>query len=74
MLILIKLNIIRSDYYIEKWRYFVLGAFIFAAIATPPDVVTQLLMAGPIILLYASGIILCRFMERFDDIKKFLSS
>jgi Tat protein translocase TatC len=73
MLFLVKLNIVKSRFYIEHWRHFVLGAFIFAAVATPPDVVTQLLMAAPIILLYFSGIFVCQFVERIQEIKKFLT-
>ena len=72
MLFLTRLHIVTSDYYIKNWRYFILAAFIVSAILTPPDVVTQLLMAGPIIFLYFSGTILCRFVERIDHIKRFL--
>ena len=72
MLLLTRLHIVTSDYYIKNWRYFILTAFIIAAVLTPPDVVTQLLMAGPIVFLYVSGILLCRFVERINYIKRFL--
>lgn len=35
--------------------------FIVAAILTPPDVLTQLLMAGPLLLLYALSIVIVKF-------------
>ncbi len=41
---------------IKQWRIAVVVAFILAAILTPPDVITQALLAGPMILLYAISI------------------
>lgn len=53
---------------IEKLKqarpYVVVGAFIVAAIFTPPDVVSQLLLAIPLCLLYELGIILARFVVK----------
>ena len=37
-------------------RYAILGCFVVAAILTPPDVFSQLLMAGPLLLLYELSI------------------
>lgn len=37
---------------IKQWRIAVVVAFVLAAILTPPDVMTQALLAGPMILLY----------------------
>jgi len=45
-------------------KYAILLAFILAAILTPPDVFTQLLMAGPILMLYEVSIILVRVAEK----------
>ncbi len=42
---------------LRKFRKFaILGSFVVAAILTPPDVVSQCLMAGPLCLLYEIGI------------------
>jgi len=42
---------------LRAWRgYFIVGAFIVAAIITPPDVVSQLSLAIPMCLLYEAGI------------------
>ena len=73
MLILCKFGLVQTESYIENWRYSILVAFVCAAVLTPPDVVTQLLMAGPIITLYLTGILLCRFTERLQTIKAFLN-
>ncbi len=56
-----------------KARPFVIvGAFILAAIFTPPDVLSQLLLAVPLIVLYEAGIICVKLFGRrkppeFDD-------
>lgn len=42
--------------------YVVVGAFVVAAIVTPPDVLSQTLMALPLILLYEIGIVACRYL------------
>ncbi|MFZ5540330.1 MAG: twin-arginine translocase subunit TatC [Pseudomonadota bacterium] len=44
--------------------YVIVGAFIVAAIFTPPDVLSQLLLAIPLCLLYELGIVLARFVGR----------
>lgn len=44
--------------------YVIVGAFIIAAIFTPPDVVSQLLLAIPLCLLYELGIFLARFVAK----------
>ena len=42
---------------LKQWRgYFIVGAFIVAAVITPPDVVSQLALAIPMVLLYEFGI------------------
>ena len=43
--------------------YVIVGAFVLAAIVTPPDVISQLLMALPLCILYEFGIFLCRFVK-----------
>ncbi len=44
--------------------YVIVGAFIVAAIFTPPDVVSQLLLAVPLVVLYELGIFLARFFGK----------
>jgi sec-independent protein translocase protein TatC len=56
---------------IEKLKqarpYVIVGAFIVAAIFTPPDVLSQLLLAIPLCVLYELGIFLARFMVKPQD-------
>lgn len=46
----------------EARPYVIVGAFVIAAILTPPDVVSQLLLAIPMCLLYEAGILAARFV------------
>jgi len=56
-------------------RYFIVIAFIGSATLTPPDVVTQLLMAGPLLILFEISVIVARVFGRkpltdeFGDLK-----
>ena len=46
---------------LQKARpYVIVVAFVIAAIVTPPDVISQTLLAVPLIVLYEVGILVCR--------------
>ena len=45
-------------------RYVLLGMVVAVAILTPPDVISQLLLAGPMYLLFEIGLILARIREK----------
>ena len=48
---------------LKEWRsYVIVGAFIVAAIFTPPDVISQFMLAVPLCLLYELGMLLARFV------------
>jgi sec-independent protein translocase protein TatC len=50
---------------LREWRgYAVVGIFVVAAVITPPDVVSQLMLAIPMCLLYEAGILASRFVAR----------
>jgi sec-independent protein translocase protein TatC len=53
---------------VEKLReirpYMIVAAFVVAAVVTPPDVVSQLLLAIPLCLLYEVGIFVAQFVEK----------
>ena len=48
----------------DKRRYFIVGAFVIAAILTPPDVISQLSLAMPLMLLYEGSIWSVRMWRR----------
>ncbi len=52
IILLGKLGILNSSQLMEKRRHVAIGLFILAMLLTPPDVMTQILMAIPLILLY----------------------
>ena len=47
----------------SKRKYVILGIFVLAAILTPPDVVSQIALGLPMILLYEIGIQVCRLTQ-----------
>jgi sec-independent protein translocase protein TatC len=55
---------------VEKLReirsYVIVGAFIIGAIFTPPDVVSQIMLAVPLWLLYETGIFVSTFLQKAD--------
>ncbi len=58
MVFLAKIGVVNTPFLRKNRKYAVLIAFIVAAILTPtPDVVNQLLMAGPLIILYEISIL-----------------
>jgi len=58
MLTLHKVGIVRHEMFVKNWRYVILIIFVVAALLTPPDPFTQLMMAGPMLGLYGIGLIL----------------
>src|SRR5512134_2877706 len=48
----------------EARPYFIVASFVVAAIVTPPDVISQLLLATPLCLLYEVGVIAARFVVK----------
>tara|TARA_B100002052_G_C15836143_1_gene577832 strand:+ start:391 stop:1116 length:726 start_codon:yes stop_codon:yes gene_type:complete len=63
---LARLNLISSEFLSSNRRYAILGAFILSAIITPPDIVSQIILGLPIILLYEICIIIARLVGRND--------
>jgi sec-independent protein translocase protein TatC len=50
---------------LREWRgYAIVGIFVVAAVITPPDVVSQLLLALPMVALYEAGILAARAVAR----------
>ena len=47
--------------------YVVIAAFVIAAIITPPDVISQIMLAIPLLLLYEFGLIACKIFRRKED-------
>jgi sec-independent protein translocase protein TatC len=54
---LAKLGIVNVPFLKAKRKYAILLFFVFASILTPPDVITQVMMAGPLMALYEVSIL-----------------
>jgi sec-independent protein translocase protein TatC len=59
-----RVGIITSAQLRSKRRYFIVGAFAIAAVLTPPDVLSQLSLAIPLLLLYEASVWSVRWVER----------
>jgi sec-independent protein translocase protein TatC len=64
MTLLARVGIVSAAGMAAKRKYAIVGVFIIAAIFTPPDPLSQLALAVPIILLYEISIFLARMVER----------
>ncbi|MDE1566711.1 twin-arginine translocase subunit TatC [Aquabacter sediminis] len=62
--LLARIGILTSDQLKKARRYAIVGVFILAAVLTPPDVVSQLALAIPTLLLYEVSVYLVRMVEK----------
>ncbi len=62
-MLLVKLGMVTTQQLREARRYVVVGAFVVAAVLTPPDVLSQFMLAVPLCLLYELGIVLAGFIS-----------
>ena len=56
------IGVVTPDQLAEKRRYAILVAFIIGAIFTPPDILSQFMLAIPVWMLYELGILVARIM------------
>ncbi|MBV8261851.1 MAG: twin-arginine translocase subunit TatC [Paraburkholderia sp.] len=60
VVLLVRMGVLSVKKLREIRPYVVVGAFVVAAVVTPPDVFSQLILALPLIILYEAGIIAAR--------------
>jgi sec-independent protein translocase protein TatC len=63
VIVLVRLRIVSLEKLRAIRSYVIVGAFVIGAIFTPPDVVSQLMLAVPLWLLYELGLFLARFIS-----------
>jgi sec-independent protein translocase protein TatC len=64
VIVLVKTGLVSVEK-LREWRpYVIVGAFVIGAVFTPPDVISQFMMAVPLWLLYEVGIFLANFISR----------
>ena len=62
--LLARIGVVNSDYLKTRRRYVIVIIFALAAILTPPDPITQVGLAIPLLLLYELSIFTVKFTER----------
>ncbi len=62
--LLARIGVIDSEYLKKRRRYFVVIIFIVAALLTPPDPISQIGLAIPLLLLYELSIFIIKFIEK----------
>jgi sec-independent protein translocase protein TatC len=64
VILLVKFGIVSVEKLREFRPYAIVGAFVIAAVVTPPDVTSQVLLAVPMCLLFEIGLFLARFVAK----------
>jgi sec-independent protein translocase protein TatC len=67
VIVLVRFGVVSLDKLRAMRPYMIVGAFVVGAVFTPPDVVSQLLLAIPLWLLFELGLLLARFVQRPTD-------
>ena len=64
VIVLVQMGIVSLAKLRELRPYVIVGAFVIGAIFTPPDVISQLMLAIPLCLLYELGMLMARFVSK----------
>ena len=64
IVILVALGVVSPDQLVKHRRYVIVGAFVVAAVLTPPDVASQFMLAVPMCALYELGVLVARALAR----------
>lgn len=63
VIVLVRMGVVSLEKLRAARSYVIVGAFVIAAVVTPPDVVSQFMLAMPLWLLYELGLFLARFVS-----------
>jgi sec-independent protein translocase protein TatC len=62
VILLVRMGLVSVQKLREIRPYVIVGAFVVAAVVTPPDVLSQFMLAVPMCLLYEAGLLFARFI------------
>ena len=62
VVVLVRMGLVSVEKLKEARPYVIVGAFVVAAVVTPPDVLSQFMLAVPMCVLYEAGLFLARFI------------
>ena len=68
VVVLVRLRMVKLEKLKEIRPYITVGAFVVAAVVTPPDVLSQLLLAIPLCVLYELGLLIARFYQPKEEV------
>jgi sec-independent protein translocase protein TatC len=75
VIVLVRAGVVSVEQLKEVRPYVIVGAFVVAAVVTPPDVLSQFMLAVPMCLLYEAGLFFARFIAvRQKDVESRPSS
>ena len=63
VMVLVRMGLVSIEKLREARPYVIVGAFVIAAVVTPPDVLSQFMLAVPMCVLYEAGLFLARFIN-----------
>lgn len=67
LIILVRIGVISVDSLRRNRKYMIVGVFVMAAFLTPPDLISQVLLAGPLLVLYELSILVSALIGRGED-------
>src|SRR3954471_12277733 len=62
VIVLVRMGIVTLEQLREARPYVIVGAFVVSAVVTPPDVLSQFMLAVPMCVLYEAGLFFARFV------------
>jgi sec-independent protein translocase protein TatC len=70
IMVLAKFGWVKHQQLVDFRRYMLVINFIIAAVVTPPDVLSQLMLAIPLCLLYELGLLMARYFQKNQNSQK----
>ncbi len=64
VVVLVRMGVVSVEKLKEIRHYVIVGAFVIAAVVTPPDIMSQLFLAIPLCLLYEAGLIISPLFKK----------